>query len=286
MKTEDFNNSWVFSPTFQNIENDQLIDSLKNDLLQMILAVIQDGVCILDTELNIIYANPTICCWYPGLDVTRRPKCYHVFHGLCDPCDSCPALRAFYSKQPESDVVMYRISQDPKGWQQLYSVPVRDSSDNVVMVIEYVRDITYQRKAELATEFLESQNTMLMNFIEQAEKEKKELERIIATNVELSIKPILNYLDNIVGKENTDIIRRKLDFFLKGLTHIKSHTISLLTPRELQIAYMMKENYLSKEIADHMAISKKTVDYHRANIRKKLNLKPTDNLRGFLEINL
>jgi DNA-binding CsgD family transcriptional regulator len=286
MKKEDFNNTWVFAPTFQNIENDKLTDSLKNDLLQMILAVIQDGVCILDTDLNIIYANPTICCWYPGLNVTQRQKCYQVFHGLSYPCDVCPTLRAFDSKQPESDVVTYKINQVAKGWQQLYSVPVRDNSGNVVMIIEYVRDITYQRKAELATDFLESQNTLLVNFLEQNEKEKKELERRIATNVELSVKPILTYLDKIVGKENTDVVRRQLDISLKDLTHIKSHTISLLTPRELQIAYMIKENFLSKEIADHVAISKKTVDYHRANIRKKLNLKPTDNLRNYFEINL
>ena len=39
---------------------------------------------------------------------------------------------------------------------------------------------------------------------------------------------------------------------------------------------------MSKEIADRMNLSKKTVDYHRSNIRKKLELGPKDDLRQAL----
>ena len=39
---------------------------------------------------------------------------------------------------------------------------------------------------------------------------------------------------------------------------------------------------MSKEIADRVNLSKKTVDYHRSNIRRKLELDQKDDLRQAL----
>ena len=40
----------------------------------------------------------------------------------------------------------------------------------------------------------------------------------------------------------------------------------------MQIASLIKEGRSSEEIAKTLVVSKKTVDFHRANIRKKLGL--------------
>ena len=45
-----------------------------------------------------------------------------------------------------------------------------------------------------------------------------------------------------------------------------------LTKREKTILYMVAEGYGSKEIAKHFSISTNTVNNHRANIMKKLNI--------------
>ena len=45
-----------------------------------------------------------------------------------------------------------------------------------------------------------------------------------------------------------------------------------LTGREKTILYMVAEGYCSKEIAKHLSISINTVNNHRANIMKKLNI--------------
>lgn len=45
-----------------------------------------------------------------------------------------------------------------------------------------------------------------------------------------------------------------------------------LTPREVEILKLIAEGYKSKEIADYLHISANTVDKHRANIMKKLDL--------------
>ena len=47
----------------------------------------------------------------------------------------------------------------------------------------------------------------------------------------------------------------------------------LLTPREKQILQMVAEGVTSRDIADKLNISKRTVEHHRANMMKKLNIK-------------
>jgi DNA-binding NarL/FixJ family response regulator len=47
----------------------------------------------------------------------------------------------------------------------------------------------------------------------------------------------------------------------------------LLTPRELEIVKLVAEGYSTREIADVLVISDKTVERHRANILEKLGLR-------------
>lgn len=42
-----------------------------------------------------------------------------------------------------------------------------------------------------------------------------------------------------------------------------------LTPREWEVAKLLAQGLTSKEIAETLSISKKAVDFHRGNIRKK-----------------
>jgi len=49
-------------------------------------------------------------------------------------------------------------------------------------------------------------------------------------------------------------------------------TYGKLTGREKTILYMVAEGYCSKEIAKHLSISRNTVNNHRGNIMKKVNI--------------
>jgi DNA-binding NarL/FixJ family response regulator len=58
--------------------------------------------------------------------------------------------------------------------------------------------------------------------------------------------------------------------------------MNVLSRRELDIVTLIKEGLSSKEIALKLAISLKTVEVHRYNILKKLNLKNTAALVNFI----
>jgi two-component system invasion response regulator UvrY len=58
-----------------------------------------------------------------------------------------------------------------------------------------------------------------------------------------------------------------------------------LSPKELKIVGLIKKGYSSKEIAEALFISSKTVEVHRYNMLKKLNLKNTAALVDFINKN-
>lgn len=67
-----------------------------------------------------------------------------------------------------------------------------------------------------------------------------------------------------------------LESNLKDITSSFSQRLSAiyldLTFKEIQIANLVKEGKTSKDIADILNITVKTVDYHRRSIRSKLGL--------------
>jgi len=61
-----------------------------------------------------------------------------------------------------------------------------------------------------------------------------------------------------------------------------SQGINALSERELQIVKLIKEGFSSKEISGQLNISLKTVEVHRHNILKKLNLKNSAALVNYI----
>ncbi len=66
------------------------------------------------------------------------------------------------------------------------------------------------------------------------------------------------------------------------LSENKPSGIDLLSLREVEVIKLIRFGLLSKEIADKLFISVRTVETHRANILKKLNLNNTVSLMAFL----
>jgi two-component system response regulator NreC len=85
----------------------------------------------------------------------------------------------------------------------------------------------------------------------------------LAINNILSGKPYLS----------PDISGGVIQGYLLGLKSDQpTNLMGTLTPREVEILKLIAEGYKSREIADYLNISANTVDKHRANIMKKLDL--------------
>lgn len=101
------------------------------------------------------------------------------------------------------------------------------------------------------------------------------------------IVPFLNKLKNgysNVNQQNLiDILKTNLKEITSPFSKKLSDPIINLTPTEIQIVAFIKQGLSNKEIGLTLNCSVRTIDAHRDNIRKKLNLKNKKiNLRSFL----
>ena len=78
-----------------------------------------------------------------------------------------------------------------------------------------------------------------------------------------------------------EISEKILHGFLEMKKEDMTSAWASLTPREIEVLKLVGEGYTSPEIARLLGISPKTVDKHRANIMKKLNLHNTAALTGY-----
>jgi len=92
-------------------------------------------------------------------------------------------------------------------------------------------------------------------------------------------------LDNVFsGKSylSPGISEKVIEGYLEGRKSVKSSTSwDTLTQREREILKMIAEGYRNKDIADYLCISAKTVEKHRANLMKKLDLHSASSLTAF-----
>lgn len=118
--------------------------------LEDVLGSIQDGISVLDKDLNVVRVNPTMEHLFPDMLPLVGKKCHQAYHLSDIPCRVCPSLRCMNSGRPESEVVQHRNANgEAAGWLEVHSFPYTDSvSGQVVGCIEYVRDITDRIRAE------------------------------------------------------------------------------------------------------------------------------------------
>ncbi len=152
-------------------------------------------------------------------------------------------------------------------------------------------DLTFwyeaQNELKSKTEKLEELNSALKVLLSQREKDREEVERILFSNLETLIFPHIEKLKANTRDENKlsqlEIIETNLKNIVSPFAVSLSSKYKNLTPREIQIANLIKHGLSSKEIANILNVSKSDVDMYRSRIRKKMNLKSRkENLQALL----
>jgi PAS domain S-box-containing protein len=118
--------------------------------LQNIFEAIQDGISVLDQDLNILRINSAMEKWCLQAAPVEGRKCYAVYHKRTEPCNVCPALRALESGSLQVDIVPWATSPKTVEWFELYAFPMLDSAGKPASVIEYTRNVTDRVNAEQA----------------------------------------------------------------------------------------------------------------------------------------
>lgn len=125
-------------------------DFTPEKLLQVSFNAIQDGISILDPELNILQVNKVMEKWYSHSMPLIGKKCFQAYHLKEEPCTVCPTLTALKIGKPSVEEVPLVQESGQTGWLELHSYPIKDKEGKTTGVVEFVRDITEQKITEKA----------------------------------------------------------------------------------------------------------------------------------------
>ena len=118
--------------------------------LNAVFESIQDGISVLHTDLTIRHVNGVMNKWYQGNVPLEGKKCYECYHDAKKPCNPCPTLKCIQSGKTEREIVT-GLHGSPVEWIELFSYPIKNSdTGEVTGIVEFVRDITEQKRAEEA----------------------------------------------------------------------------------------------------------------------------------------
>jgi tetratricopeptide (TPR) repeat protein/DNA-binding CsgD family transcriptional regulator len=129
--------------------------------------------------------------------------------------------------------------------------------------------------------YLSQKNEFVKSLVENVKKDLLgfRLEKTIEGYVQTAVKKAetASHMNEDLKRFETELDRFSFDFIEKLSTKFPS-----LSRVELKICSMIKINLSTKEIANLMYLSNRTVENHKYRISKKINLKPSQNFVTFL----
>lgn len=116
--------------------------------LRDIFNTVQEGICVVDTSLNILRVNSWIKKTFDDKTIFSGQKCFFVFKNRQTQCESCPCVSTLKDGRTYQEIFKYSKSNGEIYWYDLTSYPLKNTHGKIIGVIQSVKDITKQKNAE------------------------------------------------------------------------------------------------------------------------------------------
>lgn len=213
----------------------------------------------------------------------------HVFRYILKPWEDKevrPILKQagdFYLLTKENNRLVDELKTKNKELENL-------NTDNQKMNRKLMEDIIRRQETEeelaLRSRELEEANNAMKILLKQSSESKQEMESKILSNIRDLIMPYIDDLQERLDDRQDLLYVKVIKANLEQITSSFSNRLAVklnLTPRELQIAELVRQGRTSKDIANLLGLSRRTVETYRDNLRRKLNVKnKKQNLRSLL----
>lgn len=192
-------------------------------------------------------------------------------------------------------VLQGRVQSSPTGKSEVLHCILHDITERkgieeerqrAAQALKNVNDSLEQWVRERTAE-LEKSNATLSMMLNYAQKAEKDIQERVVANLRTDILFLLDSLKREKLSENAGKLVEMLETTTHNLAHPLARslesTLLKLTPREIQVANLIKHGKTTKEIIKLLDISAKTIETHRNSLREKLGLRNSKtNLRTFL----
>jgi len=291
------------------------LEATINALPDLMFRVDQDGYISachsLDDNLN--YVHPTLFLGKNFFDVLPD-EASGIIKDALDKAGRQGISRGFsYSLPMEKGLSWYECSiarmGEPKKSGNNFIMLVRNITDRkhaeeeLRKAYEQLETRVQERTADLAkavdelrkdeqmlsanSQRLQETNTALKVLLEHRQEDQSDLERKFLSNIRNLVLPYMEKL-SLTGLTHAqagyvDIITTNLNNITSSFLRNLAALYMDFTPREIEIANLVREGKSAKEIALLLSCSDRSIEFHKDNIRRKLGLthKKT-NLRTYL----
>ena len=207
-----------------------------------------------------------------------------------------PAVERKYSvlRKEEENVLVGEaeiVGKDAGGSRTVWAKasPLCEPGGRVIGVVEIVKDITQSKRitkqlidlqeqlARMSRELGESR-TGLKVVLEQRQRDREDFQGDVLANVQRLILPHIARLRSRRLQPDQlaylDLIEANLKAIVSPYLRNAALKHRNLTRREIQVSAMIKQGKTTKEIAALLNLSPRSIDFHRSNLRRKLEVGP------------
>ena len=255
-----------------------------NRKLKALLNAPTDSMALLDLDGAVLAANP--------ITAKRYGTKLDEFVGKCV-YDLMPKKLAKSRKAKLDRVVKTRKPSrftDKRGGgvfdNSIY--PIFDNTGKVIQAAFYGKDITREveslnrleegkKELESKTTLLEDANMALKIMLQKSTENRKEIEEEVLSTLKKMVAP---YISKIKKAEINPDVREYINTLEANLRHVASpfsRNLSFeyitLTPKEIQVANLVRDGKVTREIAEALNMKNGTVEFYRNNIREKIGIR-------------
>lgn len=265
---------------------------------RQLLETMNEGFAIVDGKTVLTYVNTRFC---EMLGYAPEELVGKAVEALLDPKNR-KVLRKNYVLRRRGRSDSYELAWTKKDGTQLATImapkPLYDDDGEFAGSYSVITDVTLlkvtedalrQREQELEAKTinLEEANAALKVLLKRRDEDRREFEERIMANVRELVKPYIGKLKRgALGDRQRvylDILEKNLSELTAPFVDSLARSFQRLTPAEIRVAALVREGKTTKQIADILALSPRTVEFHRDRIRRKLGLSGgKTNLRSFL----
>jgi PAS domain S-box-containing protein len=210
-------------------------------MLKSFLNAVPDLLVVLDRDFNILYSNYKEQDQFPD-NRSEKYTCYQRYKNLTAPCEDCSARTVFDTGQ-----IVERQTENPTDGHinEVRVFPIFDDQGRVELVVEYIRDITEQKKMEAERQTYETR-------LQQIQKMEAlgTLAGGIAHDFNNILVAVIGYAELSLGAmPKSSPLRRNLQQIIQAGMRARDLVQQILTfsrqekrePKPLQIGILVKE---------------------------------------------
>lgn len=237
-----------------------------------------EGILLIDKDLEIVKANRRACEIY-GLMVqnligakvsslTDEPGAHiltEFFSTLIEGRRRSAEVTGVYVDGKTFPATL-TVTRSDMGGEKYWQIIVQDDTDRKNM----------ERQLREEKQIIEEMNLTLKNVLNSIEQDKKEFENRVASKIRTTLLPSIAKISKTTSdgtrKVYLSLLEQQLLSLTEGFETELDGSLLKLSKTEIEICRLIQAGNSSKEICEALKLSFDTVQTHRRNIRKKLDL--------------